>query len=455
MRIHRKFEQFQDYIVRLFPEYSNDTDGSIVKRLARTVTFQVTDACNLCCSYCYQINKGHRKMSLDVAKKFIDLILTGDKGMSDYVNPDISPAIVLDFIGGEPLLEIELIDQIVEYFEERAIEMKHPWATRYMVSMCSNGVLYFQPEVQKFLHKHRHHMSFSVTIDGNKSLHDACRVFADGSGSYDMAVAAAQDWINRGGYMGSKITIAPANVQYLYEALIHMIELGYHDVNANCVYEEGWTVEHAKVLYHQMKKCADYFLDNDISFSDYFFSLFEEKDFHPKHEEDIDNWCGGTGLMISVDPDGYIYPCIRYMESSLGTDQPPLRIGDVDTGVGCTESDKCTINCLRCIDRRTQSTDECFYCPIAEGCAWCSAYNYQVFGTPDKRATFICIMHRARALGNLYFWNKYYQKWGENKYMRNYMPDEWALEIIDQNELDMIKKLCEPKGVCTNEINFG
>ena len=149
-------------------------------------------------------------------------------------------------------------------------------------------------------------------------------------------------------------------------------------------------------------------------------------------------------MMISCDPDGFIYPCIRYMESSLGTDQKPLRIGDVDNGVGTCAEHKCTIDCLQCITRRSQSTDECFYCPIAEGCSWCSAYNYQVYGTPNARATFICIMHKARALANVYFWNKYYRKRGEKKYMKNYVPDEWALEIIDEDELNMLKELSTP-----------
>lgn len=439
----RRFEQWQDLIGRLFPEYIKEEEDA-GRILTRSATFQVTDACNLCCSYCYQINKGHRKMSIETAKKFIDLLLTGEKGMSNYINPEISPGIVLDFIGGEPFLEIELIDQIVSYFEERAIEMMHPWATKYMISICSNGVLYFDPKVQSFLNRHKNHMSFSVTIDGNKELHDSCRVFHDGSGSYDMAVAAAKDWMDKGGYMGSKITIAPGNITYLYDALVHMVEMGYQDINANCVYEEGWTVEHAKELYKQMKRVSDYFLDNNLDFSQYYCSLYEPAFFHPKSPEDNNNWCGGTGMMISCDPDGFIYPCIRYMESSLGTDQKPLRIGDVDNGVGTCEEHKCTIDCLQCITRRSQSTDECFYCPIAEGCSWCSAYNYQVYGTPNARATFICIMHKARALANVYFWNKYYRKRGEKKYMKNYVPDEWALEIIDEDELNMLKELSTP-----------
>lgn len=70
-----------------------------------------------------------------------------------------------------------------------------------------------------------------------------------------------------------------------------------------------------------------------------------------------------------------------------------------------------------------------------------TAYNYQVFGTPDARATYICIMHKARALGNVYFWNKYYRKHNINKRKINHVPKEWALEIINQNELDMLNEL--------------
>lgn len=129
------------------------------------------------------------------------------------------------------------------------------------------------------------------------------------------------------------------------------------------------------------------------------------------------------------------------MESSLNGEQEPYSIGDVDNGIGCTECYKCRINCMAKIDRRTQSTDECFYCPIAAGCSNCSGYDYQVNGTPDSKATYICVMHKARALGNLYFWNKYYRKNNMNKRMKNYVPDEWALEIISESELNMLKEL--------------
>ena len=95
----------------------------------------------------------------------------------------------------------------------------------------------------------------------------------------------------------------------------------------------------------------------------------------------------------------------------------------------------------RNITRKSQSTEECFSCPIADGCAWCTAYNYQVFGTPDKRATFICGMHRARALANVYFWNTYYRKKGLLERKRCFLPYEKAEGIVGKEEYEMLQEL--------------
>ena len=103
----RKVEQWQDMIARLYPEYISNGDEKV---LSRTVTFQVCDSCSLSCKYCYQINKGKRRMSFETAKQFVDLLLSGEKGFSDYINPDISPSIILEFIGGEPTLHPKLLD---------------------------------------------------------------------------------------------------------------------------------------------------------------------------------------------------------------------------------------------------------------------------------------------------------------------------------------------------------
>ena len=94
-------EEFTDTLGRYF--------GSPNVEKTRTITFQITDDCNLCCSYCYQINKGHHKMPFEVAKKFIDKLLKKDSLIENYMESEESPGVILEFIGGEPLLEIDLI----------------------------------------------------------------------------------------------------------------------------------------------------------------------------------------------------------------------------------------------------------------------------------------------------------------------------------------------------------
>lgn len=434
MNKRKTFESYQDMVARLYPELRPESGMSTME-----ITFQVTDACSLACTYCYQIDKGTSIMPFETATTFIDNLFEGKyKG---YVSEEEKPFIVLDFIGGEPFLQPKLIEKICDYFYDKAIERMSPWAEHSMISVCTNGVHWFEPDVQHFLNKYRNRLSVSVTIDGNKELHDACRVFPDGRPSYDLAVAAAKDWMDRGGYMGSKITIAPANIQYMNDAILHMIDLGYEEINANTVYEEGWTIEHAKTFYWKLKEIADYFIENNLV-DDIYLSLFVDHLGKPKPETDLDTWCGGVGnAMLAIDPDGKLYPCLRYMKSSLGNDQPPLSIGDVWKGIGNTPEDAQWIKCLACVTRRTESSDECFYCPIAEGCAECSAYNYQVNGTPDSRCTFICDMHKARCLANSYFWNKWYRKTNSKERVKIYCPKEWALEIIPEDEFQMLLDL--------------
>ena len=430
-----KTEQYDAYIRRIFQldHFSERTYG------ARTVTIQVTDYCNLACTYCYQINKKTHVIPVEVGHKFIDDLLDGK--YNNYCDYDDSEAIVLEFIGGEPFVAIDIVSELTDYFIMGMVERNHRWLNRFRISICSNGTLYFDEKVQEYIRKHAHHLSFSISIDGNKRLHDACRIFPDGSGSYDKAIAAVEHYMQTyNGAMGSKMTIAPGNVEFVCEAVQGLIEKGYTEINLNCVYEEGWTIEHAKILYVQLKELADYIFENNLQ-EEVYLSIFSDTSFCPIPEEDVQPWCGGSGAMLAVDYKGDLYPCIRYMESSLGTTARPLIIGNVWDGILHTEE-----QCKMCVEmnavtRRTQSTDECFYCPIARGCSYCSAYNYQCFGTIDSRATFICIMHKARALANAYYWNKYYRMYEPNKRFKIWMPEEWALEIIDADEFMLLKVL--------------
>ncbi len=423
-------ESFQDTLARLYPAEVKK------KKAVRTVTFQVTDACNLRCTYCYQKNKGAHVMRFETARTFIDMLL-GDT--NHYINSENSLAVVLEFIGGEPFLEVDLMSQITDYFIAQMIIRQHPWATKFRISISSNGTLYFETKVQAYIKKHRAYLSLGITIDGSKKLHDACRKFPDGGGSYDIVEKAVRHQMAIRS-MSSKMTIAPENIMYTAEAVKELVGLGYTQIHFNSVYENVWKPEHGSVLYEQLKSLADYMLENKL-YETVHISMFQEMLGSAIPEADNQNWCGGLGYMLAVDWKGDIYPCIRYMPDSIGEDVEPLIIGTVDGGMLATEKQRAAVEQMSRVTRRSQSTDECFDCPIARGCSWCSAYNYQETGSVDKRVTYICDMHKARVLANVYYWNKLYRQKGENKVFQNNVPEDWALAIVGREELDALNAL--------------
>ena len=428
---------FHETIERLYQNSSNIKWDA----LCPTVTFQVTDACNLKCSYCYQINKGNHTISLDTAKKFIDLLLENNEQTQQYINTFSSKGVILEFIGGEPLLEINLIDQIIKYFRKRTLELNHPWQQNWRIGISSNGTLYFQKDFQNFIKKYFNFLSFSISIDGNKELHDSCRVFPDGSGSYDIAIKAARHFKNYWhGTLGSKITLSPQNIKYTSNAIINFIKEGYTDIYANCIFEKGWNNMHAQIYYNELIILANYIFANNLE-NKIQISLFNDFFFHPKDINDLDNWCGGNGRMIAINYTGNIYPCLRFMESSLGTNISPIICGNISDGLMPNEDCQKCIKQLKSVNRINQSTQECIDCPIAEGCAWCQAYNYQDSGTFFHRATYICCMHKARALANVYYWNLYYRKNNINKRFKLYLSNVEALKIIDDIDLQILKHL--------------
>jgi len=410
----------------------------ITDRSAMNVTIVVTKQCNFDCSYCYMHGKNSERMSIETAKKAVDLLLS-DK-VNNYIDPETSPCIIFDFIGGEPLLEVELIDQFMEYFIFQSFKLNHRWANHYSIGMSSNGSLYDTPKVQKFVQKYKGRCSIAITIDGTKELHDSCRVYKDGRGTYDDVCRNLQLYLKNGGHPSTKVTVAPENIKYLCEASLHLFGMGYKWLHCNVVFEDVWNVELAKELYRQLKMLTDIMMDKKL-YKGHAQVMFDESIGVPMDPSENTNWCGGDGSMLAIGPDGKCYPCLRYMDYCFSTPgRKPFIIGNVDNGI-VDEDDLPMLAELRCITRSSQSTEACFNCPIAKGCSWCSGHNYDVYGTANKRATFHCIMQKARVLANCYYWNTLYRKLGMDKRFEYHMPDEWALEIIDQKEINMLKKL--------------
>lgn len=389
---------------------------------------------------CYQFNKSPMRMDFDIAKKFIDELLNDQYG---YINRYNSPAIILEFIGGEPLLEIKLTRKIYEYFLDKAYETNHPWFKLHRLSICSNGLQYFDKDVQEFFKEYSCNTSFNISIDGNKELHDACRIQPNGEGSYDISMMALNHYNKwHTPERNSKMTLAPANMKYLFESVKSFIENGMMTINVNCVFEEGWTKETALLEYNELKKLADYVLENDLEHL--YISIFNDRQEDVADKSSDGNFCGaGAASMLSLRPNGQFYPCIRYMPTSVGDDKDDLCMGHIDSGLIGRSSGSEIIAMMDRNTRRGQTNDICYNCPIGDDCASCSALGVTVFNNNNKKVTFICIQMIAEALANVYYWNALLIKKPEYDLVvrKNNVPDEWALLVIDKDELEFLKKL--------------
>lgn len=435
----RHARQFQNTYSWLYPETR-----------CKTVTFIVTHQCNLRCTYCYEGHKSNKKMTLETAKKCVDLLFEQDAQNSELVNDRDANGLIIEFIGGEPFLEIDLIGRTMEYFLDRAIALDHRWQTRYMINISTNGTLGDDPQVQAFMRRYAGRLSIGVTIDGDKAAHDACRVDCNGCGSYDRAIKMFRQ--TGGEEKHTKYTIAPGNLHLFAASVRHLcLEEGVYTLNCNCVYEEGWTREHAKELYRQLKEVSDMLRESG---TDTYVSILDWEAGNPMPDTDTQNWCGGDGRMLAFDVDGTVLPCMRYSTISIPEeDQPLYRIGDVDSGLAVREDDRERLAALRSITRQSQSEQRCLDCPIASGCAWCTAYNYQRTGTPDRRVTYICEMHKARVLAQCYHHNMLHLKNPEHKPKKMNIPRAWALPIVGEEEYRMLLELAEKaEGVLTNGI---
>ena len=172
---------FNDWFVEA---YQTSHPGNGNKISCKNVTIVITEDCNFACTYCYMHHKSPKRMDHGTVREVVDFLLNQDL-LNGYVSCEESPCIILDFIGGEPLLEIDAIDIFMDYFIYKSFQLNHPWAHNYVISMSSNGSLYNTSKVQRFVKKFMGRVNIGISIDGKKELHDSCRVYRDGRGTYD------------------------------------------------------------------------------------------------------------------------------------------------------------------------------------------------------------------------------------------------------------------------------
>lgn len=373
--------------------------------LTKEITFIVTKDCQLACKYCYLVGKNSKeRMSFDVAKKAIDYILSHEEDMMEG-------SVSWDFIGGEPFLEIDLIDSICDYLKTEMYRRNHHWFNSYVFTFTTNGLNYDNYKVQHYIKKNIKHLNVAITIDGTKLKHNLNRIYKKKreddteKGSYDDVIRNIPLWLSQFPNAGTKVTISSADIPYIKESVLHLYSLGIHEVNINCVFEDVWHEGDDLKFENQLTELADAIIDNGL-FEDNACSFFSESIGKPLDIKlENNNWCG-AGMMLSIDAAGNFYPCTRFAAYSLRS-KKPIIIGNVRDGI-----DKNRLRPFLTLDRTTQSPQKCIDCEVASGCAWCQGENYDAAESPSiyQRSVSICKMHKARVRANNYYWNKLFRK---------------------------------------------
>ena len=182
--------------------------------MAKSITFIVTKDCQLACKYCYLVGKNEKeRMPFEVAKAAIDYVLDREND-SNFAYESV----VWDFIGGEPFLEIDLIDKICDYIKQELFRRNHHWFNSYRFNFSTNGINYDSEKVQRFIQKNKSHLNIGITIDGTRRKHDLNRIWKGNGlerGSYDDVVRNIPLWTKQFPNSGTKVTISSADIPYI------------------------------------------------------------------------------------------------------------------------------------------------------------------------------------------------------------------------------------------------
>ena len=347
-------------------------------------TFYITDRCNLRCRYCYEENKSENVMSIEVAKKSLDFFL------KDIKKDD---TVIWDFIGGEPLLEVDLLEEFLPYMVAEIHKAGYKIRKHYF-NFSTNGTQ-FNTRVKNLLVnlKKDVNVSVGVSLDGIKKIHDYNR-----SNSYDSIMVDWQWWRNEFPHNTIKATINHESLPFLFLSVKFFIEeLKLTDIFMNTVFEDVWKDADAKIYSTQLRKIADYLLENN-RYKKVNISLFNEILHTSNGQKRINETSCGTGVnMLSVDYNGDLYPCNRF-----ATNSRKLSIGNVNNGIDYSK--------LYPFNFYHNAKTKCDDCEISYCCPTCTAFCFEDKGTIFEKTYYMCDMHKSRVDINNYFFIKIKEK---------------------------------------------
>ena len=291
--------------------------GNVVKALC----LHVAHTCNLNCSYCFASQgkyHGERAlMSFEVGKRALDFLME---------NSGTRHNLEVDFFGGEPLMNWDVVKQLVAY--ARSVEKER--GKNFRFTLTTNGVL-IDDDVIDFANKEMSNVVLS--LDGRKEIHDATRVDYAGHGSYEKIVPKFQKLVaSRGGkgyYMRG--TFTHQNPDFTKD-VFHMADLGFTELSMEpvvCAADDpmALTSEDIEIVKEQYEILAKDMIRREkegkpITFYHYMIDLTEGPCIYKRI-----SGCGSGTEYMAVTPWGDLYPCHQFVGEEA------YKLGDIWNGV--------------------------------------------------------------------------------------------------------------------------
>ena len=356
--------------------------GELKKKSAgivKALCLHIAHSCNLNCSYCFASQgkyHGERAlMSFEVGKQAFDFLIA---------NSGTRRNLEVDFFGGEPLMNFDVVKQLVAY--ARSIEKQH--GKNFRFTLTTNGML-IDDDVIEFANKEMSNVVLS--LDGRKEVHDRFRVDYAGNGSWERIVPKFQKLVeSRGGknyYMRG--TFTHANPDFL-EDIKEMLRLGFNELSMEpvvCAPDDpsALTEEDFAIVCDQYEKLAQLMLEKHKEGKPFtFYHYMIDLKGGPCIYKRISG-CGSGTEYMAVTPSGELYPCHQF----VGEEE--FRLGDVWNGVTNTKKQTEFGDC------NVYTREECRNCWAKLYCSGgCAANAYHATGSVNGVYEYGCRLFRKR-----------------------------------------------------------
>ena len=345
----------------------------------KALCLHIAHTCNLNCSYCFasqgKYHGDRALMSFEVGKRALDFLVE---------NSGTRRNLEVDFFGGEPLMNFDVVKRLVEY--ARSIEKEK--GKNFRFTLTTNGVL-VDDDVIDFADKDMSNVVLS--LDGRKEVHDRYRVDYAGNGSWEKIVPKFQKFVKaRGGknyYMRG--TFTHANPDFL-EDIKTMLDLGFSELSMEPVVAaaddpSALTEEDKPIVMKQYEDLAKLMLERDKKGKPFtFYHYMLDLKGGPCIYKRISG-CGSGTEYMAVTPWGDLYPCHQF----VGEDK--FKLGDIWNGVVNTEIQ----NEFACCN--VYAREECRSCWAKLYCSGgCAANAYHSTGSVKGVYKYGCDLFKKR-----------------------------------------------------------